>query len=245
MAGQQLVDPASLHPAGNALRHPWLRARQEWDRRIGEPFKRSANQMRLNALMALAICALTYGLVRSGQNVHVYPYVVEVCTEGAPVGEVRAIGTIPQPWLGQTSGPIRFVVQNWVERMRNLGDSPVLFQQNWEYLKQFMTGKAIGIAVSFMQEQQKRQKEGTVVQIELISLLPMTEDFRTLQVEWIERTYNQSGLLTSKETWGGLIDIAVYEPQDYNNIKAQRNPLGIFITHYVWDTKKEGKEKKS
>jgi type IV secretion system protein TrbF len=239
MRHESFIERAALYPAGAEIDHPFVRARQEWDDRLGAPVQRIANLQRMVGALTLVILVLGLALAYTANNVRVLPYVVEV----GQTGEVHGVGLLPQPWQGQTTAPIRYAVQEWVERLRTIGTDLVLFAEQWQKAKAFMTAKAIQVASPHMREQYEKQTKGMTVQIQLTSLLPLTPDWRAVDVEWTEKTFSQQGVLTATEDWKAIVNVGLYPPTAVTKGAELRNPLGIFVTDYHW-TKKPGKDQR-
>jgi type IV secretory pathway TrbF-like protein len=65
-------------------------------------------------------------------------------------------------------------------------------------------------------------------------MLPVAGHARSFEVEWEERAYNQQGYQTADQNWKAILKIAVLPPQDIQNLRELRNPLGIFIEEVQW-----------
>jgi len=57
----------------------------------------------------------------------------------------------------------------------------------------FMTSAAIARAKPFVQERFELQKKEFTTQIDIGTLLPLTNDFHAVEVEWREYTFNKQG----------------------------------------------------
>jgi type IV secretory pathway TrbF-like protein len=67
-------------------------------------------------------------------------------------------------------------------------------------------------------------------------LLPITSDFRALELEWTEEVYNRQGLLLPAESgvWKVILNVAVVPVTEIKDPRQLRNILGIFVTDFSW-----------
>lgn len=225
-----LTAPAEIAPAGQPLVTPFLRARQEWDARTGALLAQKANWQRATALLALAVIVLAVAVALVANNVTVKAYVVEV----AETGQVRTVGILPHQWQGQNLAPVEFLVRQWLIWVRSLSTDPVVFAQQWEQAKDFMTSRCWAMLGEHIRHQQDRLNQGETAQIKFGNMLPVAGHARSFAVEWEERTYGQQGYELSHNQWKAILKIAIYPPTDISTLKELRNPLGVFIEEVQW-----------
>ena len=234
-----LTAPAEIAPAGQQLVTPFLRARQEWDERTGAILAQKANWQRATALLALAVMVLAGAVIMVAQQVTVKAYVVEV----AETGQVRTVGILPHEWQGQHLAPVEFLVRQWLLWVRTLSTDPVVFSQNWEQARDFMTAKCSAMLGEYIRQQQERLTQGETVQIKFGNMLPVAGHARSFAVEWEERTYGQQGYELSHQQWKGIFKIAIFPPKEVSALKELRNPLGVFIEEVQWSERVTEKRK--
>lgn len=227
-----LTPPAEIAPSGQDIRTPFLRARQEWDERIGTAVVQKSNWQRLAVALTLAVVILCLAVAFLAGRVTVLPYVVEV----GETGEIRSVGILPQQWQGQHTAPLEFVVRQWLVWVRTISSDPVVFAQNWEAARDFLSQKGWALLSDHVRQQHERMKRGETVQIKFGHMLPIAGHARSFEVEWDERAFSQQGyaIPESHHTWRAILKIAVYPPKDVQALKEMRNPLGIFIEEVHW-----------
>lgn len=225
-----LTAPAEIAPSGQEITTPFLRARQEWDERTGTLLQQKANWQRATAGLTLAVVVLAGVVAWLAGRVTVLPYIVEV----AETGQIRTVGVLPQEWSGQDLAPVEFIVRQWLIWVRTLSTDPVVFGQNLEMARAFMTHKGWALLTEHTRQQYERQKRGETAQIKFGNMLPIAGHARSFEVEWEEKSYNQQGYEMAQQRWKAILKIAIFPPKEIKGLKEIRNPLGVFIEEVHW-----------
>jgi type IV secretory pathway TrbF-like protein len=225
-----LTPPAVLYPTGTETLNPYEMAQAELRDEIERERRQRRNAQRATGALSLVVLGLGAVIVYLVLfNLKVFTYVVEV----SEPGQVRSVGILPQTWHGQTPAVIEQCLRQWLYGMRRLGLDPVMQTELWTQANAYMSSAAVAMAKPFILERLELQKKEFTTQVEITSLLPLTQDFHAVEIEWRERTFTRQGTLQSDLKYKSIINIAIYQPGEIKDPKTMRNPLGIFVTDYA------------
>lgn len=211
----QTPEPVTLYQA----------ARQEWDRRIGEPVVQGKN-WRLAFFCATALnLALTGGLIWQSVRGHIVPWVVQVDR----LGEAQAVAPA-EAGFRPTDPQIAFHLARFIENVRSIPADPVVVRQNWLRAYDFTTDKGALALNDYARANDPFTHVGKVqVAVEVSSVIRASPD--SFRVAWIERRY-QDGSLAATEHWSAILTIVVQPPRTPDGLR--KNPLGIFVNAFNW-----------
>ena len=204
---------------------PYQAARQEWDRRIGEPVVQGKN-WRLAFFCATALnLALTGGLIWQSARGHIVPWVVQVDR----LGEAQAVAPAEAGYR-PTDPQIAFHLARFIENVRSIPADPVVVRQNWLRAYDFTTDKGALALNDYARANDPFLAVGKVqVAVEVSSVIRASPD--SFRVAWIERRY-QDGSLAATEHWSAILTIVVQPPRAPEGLR--KNPLGIFVNAFNW-----------
>lgn len=211
---------------------PYMRARQEWDDRIGSAVV-AARNWRFLGVSAIALSAMltVVILVQSTQS-KVVPIIVGIDPErGSPV----VYGKVPQNY---NPGPlsIKYFLTNFITNVRSVPLDQVLLRKNWLKAYKFLRKVAADKLNSLATQQigTNITKDGSsIVSVEPISVVQIP-DTDSYQIRWREQIYNSSdGRKLDDYTMIGTFTIELEAPRDEDQINE--NPLGIFIKNFEWN----------
>jgi type IV secretion system protein TrbF len=204
---------------------PYQTARQEWDRRIGEPVVQGKN-WRLAFFCATALnLALTGGLIWQSARGHIVPWVVQVDR----LGEAQAVAPAEAGYR-PTDPQIAFHLARFIENVRAIPADPVIVRQNWLKAYDFTTDKGALALNDYARANDPFLAVGKVqVAVEVSSVIRASPD--SFRVAWIERRY-QDGSLAATEHWSAILTIVVQPPRTPEGLR--KNPLGIFVNAFNW-----------
>lgn len=216
---------ADRYGASAPTESPYLRAGQEWDRRIGNQAVQ-AHSWKLATFAALGVAALAIGgLIYQSNNRAIATYVVPIDKYARP-GRIELAGRAYNP----TSAEIGYFLADWVTRTRSKSIDPIVIRDNWTSAYRFVAGGAVGQLNEFAKAHDPFANAGQeAVSVEVISVLARSP--ATYQVQWRETTYVQ-GATTSSATWTGLFTTKIQPPKNEAELRA--NPLGVYITTFQW-----------
>ena len=217
--------PSDRYGSSTPVETPFMRAAQEWDRRIGEPVVQARN-WRLMAFAGWSVSLLAVaGLIYLAANRTIATYVVPIDKYARP-GQIELAGRQYNP----TTAEIGYFLADWVTRTRSKSIDPIVIRDNWTAAYHFVLGPAIGQLNDWAKVHDPFAGAGQrAVTVEVISVLPRSA--ATDQVEWRETTYDQ-GATTSTETWTGLFTTKIQPPKNEAELRA--NPLGVYIIAFQW-----------
>lgn len=223
--------PYSYKPESSATT-PFLRARQEWDDRIGSTVVQAKN-WRLAFFASTVVSLLLLSLLgyQSTQR-RVIPVVVGLDRErGEAVFMGRANSQPYQPQLQE----IKFFLTHFITLVRAVPSDPVLIKRNWLNAYQFLRPKAAN-ALNEIANQDPKSPLKRIGE-ETLTLQPMSvtqvAGGSSYQVRWEETAYNSHGVVIERYIMNGVFTIEVNLPDDEKVLAV--NPLGVFITNFQWN----------
>ena len=130
-----------------------------------------------------------------------------------------------------TGKQIEFHLRRYIHLTRSLSSDMMVVRQNWidayHYIADEATNKlSLEARVLSPFERMKTQR----VSLSIEDLLRLSPD--TWQVDWREQIWSTKGDMLGQEQWRGTFKIEMVVPA--NKEQLQKNPLGMYITHYAW-----------
>jgi type IV secretion system protein VirB5 len=196
-----------------------------WDARIGSARVQAYNWRLIAIIMTITCMGLAGGLVFMSTKSSVMPYIVEVGPDGA-----RAIGPAQQQQYVPKEQEIKYFLSQFILYIRAIPTDPVLYRQNWNLAYGLMRQEAANKMTNIVQQEKMFEKLGKeTVQVEVISVLPVTKD--SWQVNWNETDYN-NGTKGDSYKMSGIFTIDLGTPKTEQELSI--NPLGIYIKDFSW-----------
>lgn len=204
---------------------PHHAARQEWDRRIGEPVVQGRN-WRLAFFCAAALnFGLTGGLIWQSARGHIVPWVVQV----DKLGEAQAVAPAEAGYR-PTDPQIAFHLARFIEQVRSIPADAIIVRQNWLRAYEFTTDKGALALNDYARGNDPFAQVGKVqVAVDVSSVIRASGD--SFRVAWTERRY-QDGSLAETTRWSAILTIVVQTPRTPDALR--RNPLGVFVNAINW-----------
>lgn len=231
MSKEFLKDPPNYR-LETAPETPFLRARQEWDNRIGASAIQAKN-WRLACLGAITCSMLTVGAltIQIRQN-KIIPVIVGIDKErGEPMVLGRADQYVYKPQLQE----IKYFLSNFITLVRAVPSDPVLIKQNWLKAYAFLRRDAANVLNDLTNRDEnsplKRLGELTVL-IQPIAVVQI-DGGNSYQARWEESIYDGHGSPVERFTMTGIFTIEIQPPRDENSLS--NNPLGFYITNFQWN----------
>lgn len=204
---------------------PYLRAAQEWDRRIGESRVQARNWRLMAFTMAGVTLILAGGLVYEANRSHVEAYFVPVDRAGKP-GTVQLAGDLYRP----TQAEISYFLGQWVNLMFSKPVDPVVLKQNIDRAFSYLAGHARVTMTEWGQHNDPSKDIGhQAITVNVEDVLQRSA--RTWQVNWSQQTYEDGGLVSTTR-FTGLFEITIRPPASQATLLI--NPLGLTITDLSW-----------
>lgn len=207
--------------------NPYLRAKEEWDNRIGAARVQAFN-WRLIALMAMALCIiLTFGLIYQSAKSTVTPYVVQVDKNGV----AEAIGPAKETNYVPREKEIKYFLSQIVLKSRTIPLDPVVAKQNWVTVYAYLRSAAAFKMNEIIKRENPIAKIGQeTLQAEINVIVPMSKN--TYQIRWKEEVYTKEGTLKDAYRMTGLFTIEFAPPSSERELLA--NPLGLYVKDFSW-----------
>ena len=204
---------------------PYLRAAQEWDRRIGDARVQARNWRVMALTMAGVTLVLAGGLIYEANRSHIEAFFVPIDQAGKP-GTVQLAGTAYQP----TQAEISYFLGQWVNLMFSKPVDPVVLKQNIDRAFAFLVGHSRVTMTQWGQQNDPSKDIGhQAITVNVNSVLQRSP--QTYQVDWTQQTYEDGGLV-STQRFTGLFQITIHPPT--NQATLLTNPLGLYITDLSW-----------
>lgn len=190
-----------------------------------------------STVAGMAIClflwTMTFGI---RDHVHVARYNELDGTEewlpSAPVKPVKPEQSV-----------IHGVVRNWVEAVRAISNDRVVYDQNWERVKDYSTQVAWRQLEAFHKEQDERQVGGRRVMVTTGKFFPVSKSQQSFRITWKETAWDLYGQCLEEESgyWElgvRIADFSSQTAQDEMSLRRKqrnfRNLFGVFIDEPLW-----------
>jgi type IV secretory pathway TrbF-like protein len=211
----------------------YVRARQEWDERMGGALVHARN-WRLAAFAALGTVFLAVaGMIYLGRLPKLVPLVVEVDHMGA----ATYLGPVGQSDYVPSDAVVRYHLQQFLERTRSISSDPAILKRNWFDTYSAVTPKGAAMLTAYVSAPEhnpmRRAQDGQTVAIETASIVRVSQD--TWQVDWRETTSDRHGTPVGPPAlWRGMFKILLQKPD--SSEATAKNPIGLYVDEFHWDT---------
>ncbi len=214
---------------------PYLRAKQEWDERIGTTQVQAKNWRLLAIFTALiAMFALVIALIAMTTNKNIV-YVAEI----TKAGQVMNVAPLRARYQVTETQEMYFI-GNFVKLIRNLPLDPVVAKQNMLEAYAFLTKRGSEQLNKFLQQNNYLQWLGKkTITVNITDVTPISP--HTYHVGWTETTIGSDGLQESVKSFDGVFTLIIHPPTAKESILV--NPLGIYITDFNISSRDNNHEK--
>lgn len=224
----------SAHPA-RLVETPYVRARREWDSRIGAAVVQ-ARSWRVNSMVLASILAASLlSNVYLGSQPKVVPHVIEVDA----LGEATYRGPVGSASFTPNEALIRYQLRRFIELTRTVSSDNVLLRRNWIDAYKMLTLKGNTLMTDWVSGNdpfKRAQKETTAV--EILSAVPLSAE--SWQIDWKESSWDKSGQMMGKPTiWRAMLQVVLQPPKSRQMMID--NPLGLFVDELHWDRIQQAK----
>ncbi|MCU6244046.1 type IV secretion system protein [Enterobacter asburiae] len=200
-----------------------LRARQEWDERIGSAVS-SAKNWRMAAFLSMFVsCCAVFGITYIGSQSKIQPYALDFSGDKPtllpPLTAVKA---------DQLRNQYIKNIRDFVESSRSVymdvaAEKKMLFNA-YSYLIPG-TPAYTQLTQKFKDKDPYKRAETELVKIQITAVLPLADN--TWQAEWTETTTDRSGNLLSVQKYKATMNTLIVPPKTRE--AATANPLGFYI----------------
>jgi len=221
--------PNSHFAPGRDLETPYLKARQVWDRTVGDVMARERRWRTAFFAQSGVAGLLVLGLVHVGGKPKLVPYVVRVDRLGSAAfaGQLSADATS----LKATQPEIKAHVQRWLDDVRSVSTDVRVVQKNWKEAYALSSDVAQNQLTAHVRDHDPfhRATEGRVT-IELKAIVQIGED--RWQADWTEIAWDKTGTQQDVSQWRAAVRVIQRPPSNFDEIEP--NPLGLFVDQFNW-----------
>jgi len=210
---------------------PYLRARQEWDLRMGSAVVQAKN-WRLATFASLgAVLLSTGGMIYLGSLPKAVPHIIEVDRLGAATYH----GPVGQSDYVPTEAVITYHLRRFIEDTREISSDLAVLKKNWLDAYLLLTPRGGNMLSAFVQKPENdpfRRAQEERVTIEILSVVRAAGD--TWQIDWRESSWDKGGSpLGEPIIWRAMLRTVVATPKTTEAM--QKNPIGLYIDELHWD----------
>ncbi len=227
--GELLSAPLSMKPqAGPAT--PYLRARQEWDDRLGGLYQQSCMWRGATFVSSSAAAVLAGALFIMVNKASVVPVIVGLDRER---GEPVVIGPAAPGQFRPGPTEVRYFLTQLVNNVRGVPLDPVVMRKSWEHAYAYLTSDAATLMGEWA-----RKPESNVSQIgkRTVTVQPIAitqvANSESYQARWQETVYDNGGRVLDEYTMTGLFTVVRKDPTGEEVLWM--NPLGLYVSNFQW-----------
>jgi type IV secretory pathway TrbF-like protein len=213
------------------LETPYLRARQEWDLRMGSAVVQAKNWRLATFASLAAVLVSTLGMIYLGAQPKAVPHIIEVDRLGAASyhGPVGLSDYVP------TEAVITYHLRRFIEDTREISSDLAVLKRNWLDAYTLLTPRGGNMLSAFVQKPENdpfRRAQDERVTVEILSAVRAAGD--TWQVDWRESSWDKGGSpLGAPVIWRAMLRTVVALPKTAEAMR--NNPIGLYIDELHWD----------
>ena len=212
---------------------PYMRARQEWDARMGSAIVHAKN-WRLATFSSLGIVMLSVGgMIYLGSKPKAVPHIIEVDQLGAasyhgPAGKSVAEYT-------PSDATIKYHLRRFIENTRTISSDPAVIKKNWVDAYNLVTPRGANMLTAYVSKPENepfRRSQEERVGTEIIAMVRVSND--TWQIDWRETEWDKNGNpIGLPVIWRGMFRVLMQQPRTEEAMA--RNPIGLYVDEFHWD----------
>ncbi len=230
MGNEQLKPPVSMKPSTPA-ETPYLRAKEEWDSRIGQTVVQAKNWRLVAVSVSFIACILAGGVVLLATQQKLIPVVIALNKDS---GEPAVLGQLAELNYKPQLQEIKYFIGEFIQKVRSVPSDPVIIKKNWMDAYVFLRRDAANKLNSITNSDQGGALKHIGKQTVIVQPISATQvgNSNSYQTRWREYRYNKNGGLMEKYNMSGVFTIEIETPENEKILSV--NPLGIFITNFGW-----------
>jgi type IV secretion system protein VirB5 len=210
---------------------PYLRARQEWDSRMGSAIVQAKN-WRLATFASLAsVLVSSLGLIYLGAQPKAVPHIIEIDRLGAATYH----GPVGQSDYVPTDAVITYHLRRFIADTREISSDLAVLKHNWLDAYTLVTPRGGNMLSAFVQKPENdpfRRAQDERVTVEMLSTVRAAGD--TWQIDWRESSWDKGGSpLGAPAIWRAMLRTVITPPKTAEAM--QKNPIGLYIDEMHWD----------
>lgn len=232
MSTTQYADPTVLADP-TPIETRYMRARQEWDTRMGDSIVRARNWRFVAFVSLLGMMLSIGGIIYLGSKPKSVPYVIEINTLGDATfrGELGIEASSFRP----TDKHVQYQLRHFVQALRSVSSDGHVTEQLWREAMSMCTGRCGRMLDNYVNENggnpMKRMLKENVT-VDVTAAVPLSGG-NAWQIDWREKTWDTTGRLEREALWRGIFQVQIRPPASLDDMRA--NPLGLFVDEFNWD----------
>jgi type IV secretion system protein VirB5 len=208
-----------------------MRARREWDSRIGSTVVQAKN-WRLAAFASVGVSAVSVlGLIYLGAQPKAVPHIVEVDRLGAAVYR----GPVGQTPYVPSDAVVTYHLRRFIEDTREISSDLAVVKRNWLDAYALVSPRGGNMLSAYVQKPENdpfRRAQEERVTVEFLSAVRVSGD--TWQIDWRETTWDKNAApLGEPVDWRAMLRTTLQPPKTPEAMS--KNPLGLYIDELHWD----------
>lgn len=208
---------------------PYVRARREWDARMGSAVIQAKNWRVAASVLAGLLTASLAGNIYLGRQPKLVPHVIEVDA----LGEVAYRGAAGEVAFTPSEALVRHQLRRFIDHARTITSDKVVLKKNWIAIYKMLTATGSTLMTDWVRTSDpflRAQTETTA--IEILSAVPLSAE--SWQIDWRETTWDKYGQPRGKPVvWRAMLKIVLTPPTTREQMID--NPLGLFVDEFHWD----------
>ena len=211
---------------------PYLRAKQEWDNRIGSSVVQSRNWRLAFFSLAILTAFIAVSLVTQIRSARVIPIYVGIDKQR---GEPAVLGRADVQSYKPGDLEIKYFLSQFIRYVRAVPSDQVVIKQNWTKAYSLMRKEAANL----LNEMTNRDPENPLNRVGQVTVIPQPLSIiqvpgsETYQARWKETVFDKNGTKTDEFTMTGVFSIELSPPKSEDQLNE--NPLGLYITNFQWN----------
>ncbi len=212
---------------------PYMRARQEWDRRMGSAVVQ-AHSWRLAAFASLGLVAMSVvGIIVLGAKPKAIPHIIEVDSLGAAT--YRGPAGKPLSDYSPSEAVLKYHLRRFIESTRTISADPVVLKKNWVDAYQLVTPRAANMLTAYVSRPENepfRRAQDERVSVEVLAMVRVSAE--TWQIDWRETSFDRNGSpVGNPALWRGMFRTLTQLPKTEEALA--KNPIGLYVDEFHWD----------
>jgi len=218
---------------GGAADTPYMRARQEWDSRMGSAIVHAKN-WRLATFASLGIVVLSVaGMIYLGAKPKAVPHIIEVDQLGAAIYRGPAGKSVSE--YTPSDATLKYHLRRFIEDTRTISSDTAVIKRNWIDAYALVTprgGNMLTAYVSKPENEPFRRSQEERVSTEILAQVRVSND--TWQIDWRETNWDKNGNPVGLPViWRGMFRVMMQQPKTEEAMA--RNPIGLYVDEFHWD----------
>jgi type IV secretion system protein VirB5 len=216
-------------PEGQA-HTPYMRARQEWDSRMGSVVVQAKN-WRLATFASLGVTLVSVaGLIYVGARPKLVPHIVQIDSLGA----ARYMGPAAQSVseYAPSDATLKYHLRRFLEDTRTLSSDSAVVRRNWLEAYALVTPRGANMLSAYVSGSDPFKRAASErVTLEVAAMLRASAD--SWQIDWRETSWDKAGAPSPAVVWRGMFRVLREIPKTEEAMA--KNPIGLYVDEFHWD----------